>query len=183
MVIFREEIDSFLALRVRDAVHHTVNLLFLLSVAFFSWRQLVYVTHCPEAMVVVISGSMEPGYYRGDILFLHRQFELHPIKVGDVVVYNVQNHSIPIVHRIVKMSVRGRDGKRLYLTKGDNNLDDDRFLYPYQAQWIEEEQIVGKSFAYLPRLGYITLMMSEFVVLKFVSLLTIAFFFFASDDN
>ena len=48
-------------------------------------------------MVVVLSGSMEPSMYRGDILVL---FKYNEINVGDVVVYNVDGQNIPIVHRI-----------------------------------------------------------------------------------
>ena len=33
-------------------------------------------------MVVVLSGSMEPGFYRGDILFLHMGRK--PLQAGEV---------------------------------------------------------------------------------------------------
>ena len=48
-------------------------------------------------MVVVLSGSMEPGMYRGDILVLYKK---QTIEVGDVVVYKIHTDPIPIVHRI-----------------------------------------------------------------------------------
>lgn len=43
------------------------------------------------------SGSMEPGFWRGDILFLHLGSE--PFRVGDIVVYKLPGKDIPIVHR------------------------------------------------------------------------------------
>jgi hypothetical protein len=46
------------------------------------------------------SGSMEPAYYRGDLLFLS-----HPsrdVEVGDVVVYKIHGRDIPIVHRVLE---------------------------------------------------------------------------------
>jgi signal peptidase I len=43
------------------------------------------------------SGSMEPAYWRGDILFLYLGNE--PFRVGDVVVYKLPGKDIPIVHR------------------------------------------------------------------------------------
>jgi signal peptidase len=40
---------------------------------------------------------MEPSYYRGDILFLVRREEIFP---GDIIVYQLPNEAIPIVHRV-----------------------------------------------------------------------------------
>ena len=54
--------------------------------------------------MVVLSGSMEPGYYRGDILFLHQPSRA--LDVGDVVVFNTGGRDIPIVHRIIKVHER-----------------------------------------------------------------------------
>ena len=51
-------------------------------------------------MVVVLSGSMEPSMYRGDILVLVKRPE---IGVGDTVVYQIENEKIPIVHRITSI--------------------------------------------------------------------------------
>ena len=56
---------------------------------------LVFNTESP--MVVVLSGSMEPSMYRGDILALIRR---PTIEIGDVIVYQIENEKIPIVHRI-----------------------------------------------------------------------------------
>ena len=53
------------------------------------WKTLMVVTLCESPVVVVLSGSMEPGYYRGDILFL--SFFNTPIQVGDVVVYKIKD--------------------------------------------------------------------------------------------
>jgi signal peptidase len=51
----------------------------------------------PSPIVVVLSGSMEPAFERGDLLFLwNRGLDT---QVGEIVVYNVQGKDIPIVHR------------------------------------------------------------------------------------
>jgi signal peptidase I len=47
------------------------------------------------------SGSMEPAFQRGDILFLNNQDD--PIRVGEVVVFKIKDRDIPIVHRIMKV--------------------------------------------------------------------------------
>lgn len=37
------------------------------------WRGLMVATNSQSPVVVVLSGSMEPGFYRGDILFLYNR--------------------------------------------------------------------------------------------------------------
>ena len=63
------------------------------------WKTLMLITLSESPVVVVLSGSMEPDYYRGDILFL--SFWNTPIIVGDVVVYKIRDQEIPIVHRAI----------------------------------------------------------------------------------
>ncbi len=91
-------------------------------------------------MVYFYSGSMEPSYYRGDILFLVRREEIVP---GDIVVYSIQNEAIPIVHRVTTVQ-RAPNKELRILTKGDNNPVDDRGLYPKGQLWLKEEQIMGQ---------------------------------------
>ena len=84
--------------------------------------------HATEArgagqVVVVLSGSMEPAYYRGDILFLH--MGRRPVRVGEVVVFNIEGRDIPIVHRVVKVHERrpgARDDEVEILTKARSAL-------------------------------------------------------------
>lgn len=52
-------------------------------------------------MLVVVSGSMEPAFYRGDLLFL-TNYEDEPIRVGEIVVFKVEGREIPIVHRVLR---------------------------------------------------------------------------------
>lgn len=86
-------------------------------------------------VVVVLSGSMEPSMYRGDILLLHKQT---PIENGDIIVYTIPGEGIPIVHRAVSVQT-DKKGVKKYLTKGDNNRVDDRGLYPRGVLYIEED--------------------------------------------
>ena len=41
---------------------------------------------------------MEPAYYRGDILFASNWMDSKP-ETGDVIIYQIENETIPIVHR------------------------------------------------------------------------------------
>lgn len=81
----------------------------------------------PAQVVVVLSGSMEPGFRRGDILFLH--LGPRPIRTGEIVVFNIAGRDIPIVHRALKVHEDSETGEVSILTKGDNNYGDDRVLY------------------------------------------------------
>lgn len=47
------------------------------------------------------SGSMEPAFQRGDILFLNNQDD--PIRVGEIVVFKIKDRDIPIVHRVLEV--------------------------------------------------------------------------------
>ncbi len=49
--------------------------------------------------LVATSGSMEPAFFRGDLLFL-TNYASDPIRVGEVCVFKVRDRDIPIVHRI-----------------------------------------------------------------------------------
>ena len=61
-------------------------------------------------MVVVLSGSMEPSMFRGDILVLLKKEDL---AIGDVVVYQIEGEKIPIVHRISSLQEIDRTPEEL----------------------------------------------------------------------
>ena len=47
------------------------------------------------------SGSMEPAFYRGDLLFLTNPAR-ERYRIGDIAVYRVDSSEIPIVHRVLQ---------------------------------------------------------------------------------
>jgi signal peptidase len=59
---------------------------------------------CLIFCVLLFSGSMEPAFYRGDLLFLTLSDD--PFRVGDIVVFKIPGRDIPIVHRIIKVHER-----------------------------------------------------------------------------
>jgi signal peptidase len=59
----------------------------IIGSALSLWKTLMLVTLSESPVVVVLSGSMEPAYYRGDILFL--SFWNNPVQVGDVIVFKI----------------------------------------------------------------------------------------------
>lgn len=84
----------------RRKVFQVVQMLHIIAVALAVWKGLALVTNTESPVVVVLSGSMEPGFYRGDLLFLVKTSR--PIEVGDVTVYRARNTEIPIVHRVLE---------------------------------------------------------------------------------
>lgn len=85
--------------QLRQQIHQGTNLVMLLATAFMFWKLLSVVTYSESPIVVVLSGSMEPAFQRGDILFLYNRDDF--VNVGDVVVYKVKDKTIPIVHRVM----------------------------------------------------------------------------------
>ncbi|KAI4143267.1 MAG: hypothetical protein LQ340_007062, partial [Diploschistes diacapsis] len=121
----------------------------------------------PSPIVVVLSGSMEPAFQRGDILLLWNRGT--DTKVGEVVVYNVRGKDIPIVHRVVRRFGAGGEGSAplKLLTRGDNNLADDTELYARGQDYLDrKEDIIGSVVGYIPFVGYITILLSEHPWLK-----------------
>jgi len=66
------------------------------------WKGLSVITNTESPIVVVLSGSMEPAFKRGDLLFLTLS-PTRPLRVGDITVYNVPGAAIPIVHRVIEV--------------------------------------------------------------------------------
>lgn len=83
------------------AAAQALNFLLVLGTAYMLWKGLSVITDSPSPIVVVLSGSMEPAFQRGDLLFLWNRGKA-ATEVGEVVVYNVRGKDIPIVHRVVR---------------------------------------------------------------------------------
>ncbi|KAL5043792.1 hypothetical protein BDW71DRAFT_216152 [Aspergillus fruticulosus] len=152
----------------RQSLAQVLNFALVLSTAFMLWKGLSVVTASSSPIVVVLSGSMEPAFQRGDLLFLWNRSPR--AEVGEIVVYNVKGKDIPIVHRVVRTfpEVEGKKEKtvkevtvssptppNMLLTKGDNNLADDTELYARGQEFLHrEEDIVGSVRGYMPMVGY-----------------------------
>lgn len=84
----------------RQSLAQVLNFALVLSTAFMMWKGLSVATASSSPIVVVLSGSMEPAFQRGDLLFLWNRAPR--AELGEVVVYNVRGKDIPIVHRVVR---------------------------------------------------------------------------------
>uniref|UniRef100_A0A6N2NBC4 signal peptidase I n=1 Tax=Salix viminalis TaxID=40686 RepID=A0A6N2NBC4_SALVM len=124
------------------------------STVLIIWKVLMCLTGSESPVVVVLSGSMEPGFRRGDILFLHRSRA--PFRTGEIVVYNVEVHE------------EGNKGNADILTKGDANRLDDRSFYANGQHWLKPQQIIGRAVAFVPYVGWATIIMTEKPIIKVV---------------
>ncbi|KAH9322600.1 hypothetical protein KI387_017239, partial [Taxus chinensis] len=52
------------------------------------------------------------------------------------------------------------------LTKGDNNLEDDRLLYADGQLWLQKHHIMGRAVGFLPYVGWVTIIMTEKPIIK-----------------
>ncbi|KAI5640728.1 hypothetical protein M9H77_24565 [Catharanthus roseus] len=161
-----DQIDSIKSLQFRQVITQIVSLGMIVTSALIIWKGLMCITGSESPVVVVLSGSMEPGFKRGDILFLHMSKE--PIRAGEIVVFNVDGREIPIVHRVIKVHERQDTGEVEVLTKGDNNFGDDRLLYAHGQLWLQRHHIMGRAVGFLPYVGWVTIIMTEKPIIKYI---------------
>lgn len=150
----------------RQLTHQGLNLILVMVSALMIWKGLMAFTKSESPVVVVLSGSMEPAFQRGDILYLDNNKP--QLEIGDIVVYKVKGRDIPIVHRLLELHERASDGNHVYLTKGDNNNVDDRGLYAFGQLWLERGDIIGIARASVPYAGMLTILLNDYPILKYL---------------
>ena len=95
-------------------------------------------------MFAVLSGSMEPEYQVGSIVYINKRVEPQDIMVGDPIAF-FRGQETVATHRVISIDKENQT----FATKGDaNELVDS---YP-----IEFEQMIGKATFSIPYIGYIT---------------------------
>jgi signal peptidase len=111
------------------------NLVLLIAFAFGAL--LLVPTALGMHHYVILTGSMTGTYDRGSIVF-DRAVPTAKLRVGDVITYSPppgQTAHTDVTHRIHRLT-HGRDGLRIYQTKGDANLVQDpwKFQLPQPTQ-------------------------------------------------
>lgn len=114
-----------------------------------------------QHMNVVVSGSMEPVFFRGDIVVVEKadflgfhEFDPNNAEVGDIVVYNAKWFPNPVIHRIINETYV--NGSKYYVIKGDNNNVPDPYLVS-PSQITERVVMIGEQPFIIPKIGYITI--------------------------
>jgi len=160
--------DDLRRMNVRQIFYQVLNFAMIVSSALMIWKGLMVVTGSESPIVVVLSGSMEPAFHRGDLLFLTNYGE-EPIRAGEIVVFKVEGRDIPIVHRVIKVHEK-EDGSVKFLTKGDNNNVDDRGLYAHGQAWLQRKDVVGRARGFVPFVGIVTIIMNDYPKFKYAVL-------------
>ncbi|KAG0419742.1 Signal peptidase complex catalytic subunit SEC11 [Dictyocoela roeselum] len=156
--ISRKDIEALKRMDVRKFLLQLVSAIYAVIGTYMIWKTVGLVFDNDSPIVVVLTASMEPGFKRGDILFLKpRAF----YDIGDMAVFQINKNEIPIVHRVIK-HFPGRT-----LTKGDNNHYDDIFLYKKGKYYLEDNQLKSRVIAYVPFLGMITIWINTYPAVKF----------------
>jgi len=164
----------------RQMATQVLSLALIVCSAIMIWKGLVVVSGSESPVVVVLSGSMEPAFFRGDILFLWMGNE--DFRVGEIVVFKVKGRDIPIVHRILEVHEK-EDGSAEILTKGDNNPVDDRGLYNPGQLWLEKDDILGRARGALPYVGMITIQLTDYPILKYLLVGLMGLFVITAKDG
>lgn len=73
----------------RQLLYHIVKTALQFTSVFVIWKGLQVVTGTETPIRVVLSGSMEPAFQRGGVLFLVN-VENESIGVGDVIVFKIE---------------------------------------------------------------------------------------------
>lgn len=93
----------------------------------------------------VLSGSMEPTFYAGDLVIVAK-VNTKNLEVGDIVTFYKDNDII--THRIEQFNELG------YITKGDNNNTID-------SETVLPNDIIGKVIFSIPKAGYVIQFLSK----------------------
>jgi signal peptidase len=126
----------------------SASLLFLVA---FSW---FVVGVFPIYPSVILTGSMEPLIYPGDVVLIRKlmsEEEVYKLKEGDVI--NFKMGDITITHRINEIK-SDEAGNLSFITKGDNNDAEDDWVVP-------PNDLKGTIEKVVPKIGLLILLLHK----------------------
>lgn len=95
----------------------------------------------------VLSGSMEPAYHTGSLIYV-KEVDYQEIEPGQVITFMLNENTVA-THRVVAVVPDEQDATVLrYQTKGDANDNVDGSLVHYK-------NVIGSPIASIPYLGYL----------------------------
>jgi len=123
--------------------------------------------HTDSPLVIVVSESMEPVFYRGDVVLLKGISEenIDDVHLNDVIVYKRPGYEYPIIHRVREIKTVELDGKveKCFVTWGDNNwAPDPDYPTPYgMIPCVPAYAVEDKAVLVFPKIGLIPLIIRE----------------------
>nr|WP_243155111.1 signal peptidase I [Peptostreptococcus canis] len=116
----------------------------LLSVSIiFSWFIVGVFLFYPS---VILTGSMQPKMYPGDVIIIKKileEKEIYKLKEGDII--NFKRENFTITHRIKKIE-EDEAGNITFRTKGDNNKSED-------VDSVNPNDVKGIVIKVIPKIG------------------------------
>ena len=98
--------------------------------------------------LVVLSGSMEPTYHVGSLIYV-KSVDYRDLKAGDPITYLISD-DVVVTHRIAAVVPDDSEPETLwYITKGDANTGEDGAPVHYR-------NVIGKPVFSIPYLGYVS---------------------------
>ena len=125
--------------KIWDAVTTVLVILVVVFAVFLMGSRLVGLQ-----VFNVISGSMEPTYSVGDLLYV-KEVDPDSVKVGDPITFVLNEDLVVATHRVVEVDSENR----LFTTKGDANETED-------ATPVHFNNLVGVPVFAIPLLGYVS---------------------------
>jgi signal peptidase len=175
----------------RKIIVAIVLIIFAFSGSFLIYYILQVTLNTEVPMVVVVSGSMEPTLYKGDLLFLQGKdpttIKNGTIdgKEGDIIVFDAHGLWLnpppdPIVHRVVNKKY---DNGWFFLTKGDANPSPD-------DAWVPDTKILGVVVGRIPYIGWVKIILTDsglliplLVIVSALLVISIIWDIVKKDDN
>jgi signal peptidase len=90
--------------------------------------------------MAILSGSMEPSYNVGGVVFIDTKVKPEDIELGDVITFTLGEDTM-VTHRVIAEEADA------FITKGDAN--DTADLAP-----VPKDKLIGRAWLHIPFLGY-----------------------------
>lgn len=102
----------------------------------------------------VVSGSMEPAYPVGSLIYV-KKAEPSQVQVGDVITFILSDNTTA-THRVIRIDT----DKQCFYTRGDANYDQEHYQQTGEKVFTEDppvhfNNLIGKPIFMIPKLGYL----------------------------
>ncbi len=118
-----------------------------------------YALDTDKPVMAVVSSSMEPAFYKGDLVVV-KGIEPEKIAIRDVIVYYNPFRGVPVVHRVVE--IKKLNSELYFYTKGDNDVtnqlsdQESGIAPPIRKEWVK-----GRVVLVVPKLGWFRVALSD----------------------
>ena len=125
--------------KIWDAVTATLVIIVVIFAVFLMGSRLIGLQ-----VFTVVSGSMEPTYSVGDLLYV-KTVDPDSVKVGDPITFVLNEDLVVATHRVIEINTAERE----FITQGDANTTAD-------ANPVHFNNLIGVPVFAIPLLGYVS---------------------------